>query len=125
MLLNNRIVLQIIDSNFVDDVMAGCDDAVMRMDEEDFAVYFECSVDSIDMETIEDMNVESYEDEETDGILEIDGILEVYVLVNGYAYWDGENEYVGDAEISMGFSFSFQIDLMTNTADSFEMTWEY
>lgn len=125
MLLNNNIVLEIIDSNFMDKVMECCEDAIMQMDDTDFMEYFDEDVENAYLDTIYGVNVEQYEDEESDGIQEVLGILELDVLVNGYVYWDGEDIHIGDAEMILGFSFSFQINLEKNEAELFDITWEY
>lgn len=125
MLLNKNIVLEIIDSNFIDDVINCCSDAVIQMDEGDLGECFDVDVEFADLDTVDAMRVEEYEDEEADGVLEIEGTLEMDVFVNGYVYWDGENIYMGDAELTLGFSFSFQTDLASGEKYGFEIEWEY
>lgn len=40
----------------------------------------------------------------------MDGLLSVLAAVEGYAHWNGENIYVGDAEIELMFTFSFYVN---------------
>lgn len=125
MLLNKNIVFEIIDTNFMDDVTACCEESVLRMDEEELGDYFEEYADKACLETIYDINVENYEDDVFDGTQTVEGLLEIAALINGYADWGDEAEYIGDAEVILGFSFSFQIDMETNEAGLFDIAWEY
>ncbi len=125
MLLNKNIVFEIIDTNFIDDVTDCCEESVLRMDEDDLGDYFEEYADKACLETIYDINVEDYDEEEKDGIQTVEGLLEIAALINGYADWGDEAEYIGDAEVILGFAFSFQIDTQTNEAGFFDIAWEY
>lgn len=125
MLLNKNIVFEIIDANFIDDVTACCEESVLRMDEGELSDYFEEYADKACLATIYDINVENYDDEETDGEQTVEGLLEIAALINGYADWGDEAEYIGDAEVILGFAFSFQIDTQTNEAGFFDIAWEY
>ena len=98
MLLNKNIVFEIIDTNFIDDVTACCEESVLRMDEGELSDYFEEYADKACLAAIYDINVENYDDEETDGIQTVEGLLEIAALINGYADWGDEAEYIGDAE---------------------------
>ncbi|MDE6892105.1 MAG: hypothetical protein K2P30_14270 [Lachnospiraceae bacterium] len=125
MLLNKNIVFEIIDTNFMDDVTACCEESVLRMDEGELGDYFEEYADKACLNTIYDINVENYEDEEVHGVQRVDGLLEIAALISGYADWGDEAEYIGDAEVILGFAFSFQIDAETSEAGFFEIDWEY
>ena len=125
MLLNNNIVFEIIDTNFMDDVTACCEEAVLRMYEAELGDDFEDYADKACLNTIYDINVENYEDDEAAGVQTVEGLLEIAAMVNGYADWGDEAEYIGDADIILGFAFSFQIDMETNEAGFFDIAWEY
>lgn len=58
-------------------------------------------------DTIDEVAIDSIEQEEDDVGVAIEGVMDVRVSLNGFAYWEGEYNYIEDSEYILGFSFSF------------------
>ena len=109
MIYNNNIILNILQSEFWDEIeiyVAGC---ILDFDDWNSNDTFENIVDYAELDSIDEMVVDSYNIEENpDGVREyISGMMEIRSYVDGYVHWDGEDMVVDSGEVSIGVQFSF------------------
>lgn len=122
-MLSRNAVLSIIENNFYDELTEYVAECVTRLEFEELDELFELSVDYAELDTVDQLRVSDLESEEEEDGEIISGMLEAEVTLDGYAYWDGENDFVGTAMQIFGFAFSFYVD--GKTYSDFELVYEY
>lgn len=111
MLFNKNIILEILQSNFIDfdsEMESLAEDYAMSIANYELQSIFEYPVAFVLMEGIGEIQVKDYQVLEDEEESIVSGVIEAEVLLDGYVYWDGENECIDSAEGLMGVKFSFR-----------------
>lgn len=105
---DRNLVATIIENEFWDDLYNEIDDSVMNMEGQELDEAFETYVDYAELDQIENVKVVRVEQEEGDTCTIVRGILEADVSLDGYVYFDGENNMVNSSEVTLEFEFQFE-----------------
>lgn len=105
---DRNLVATIIENEFWDDLYNEIDDSVMNMEGQDLDEVFETYVDYAELDQIENVKVVRVEQEEDDTCTIVRGILEADVSLDGYLYFEGENNMVNSSEVTLEFEFQFE-----------------
>lgn len=105
---DRNLVATIIENEFWDDLYNEIDDSVMNMEGQDLDEAFETYVDYAELDQIENVKVVRVEQEEDDTCTIVRGILEADVSLDGYVYFEGENNMVNSSEVILEFEFQFE-----------------
>lgn len=105
---DRNLVVTIIENEFWDDLYNEIDDSVMNMEGQELDEAFETYVDYAELDQIENVKVVWVEQEEDDTCTIVRGILEADVSLDGYVYFEGENNMVNSSEVTLEFEFQFE-----------------
>ena len=105
---DRNLVATIIENEFWDDLYNEIDDSVMNMEGQELDEAFETYVDYAELDQIENVHVVGVEQEEDDTCTIVRGILEADVSLDGYLYFEGENNMVNSSEVTLEFEFQFE-----------------
>ena len=105
---DRNLVATIIENEFWDDLYNEIDDSVMNMEGQELDEAFETYVDYAELDQIENVIVVRVEQEEDDTCTIVRGILEADVSLDGYVYFEGENNMVNSSEVTLEFEFQFE-----------------
>ena len=105
---DGNLVATIIENEFWDDLYNEIDDSVMNMEGQELDEAFETYVDYAELDQIENVKVVRVEQEEDDTCTIVRGILEADVSLDGYVYFEGENNMVNSSEVTLEFEFQFE-----------------
>ena len=105
---DRNLVATIIENEFWDDLYNEIDDSVMNMEGQELDEAFETYVDYAELDHIENVKVVRVEQEEDDTCTIVRGILEADVSLDGYVYFEGENNMVNSSEVTLEFEFQFE-----------------
>ena len=105
---DRNLVATIIENEFWDDLYNEIDDSVMNMEGQESDEAFETYVDYAELDQIENVKVVRVEQEEDDTCTIVRGILEADVSLDGYVYFEGENNMVNSSEVTLEFEFQFE-----------------
>lgn len=105
---DRNLVATIIENEFWDDLYNEIDDSVMNMEGQELDEAFETYVDYAELDQIENVKVVLVEQEEDDTCTIVRGILEADVSLDGYVYFEGENNMVNSSEVTLEFEFQFE-----------------
>ena len=105
---DRNLVATIIGNEFWDDLYNEIDDSVMNMEGQELDEAFETYVDYAELDQIENVKVVRIEQEEDDTCTIVRGILEADVSLDGYVYFEGENNMVNSSEVTLEFEFQFE-----------------
>lgn len=105
---DRNLVATIIENEFWDDLYNEIDDSVMNMEGQELDEAFETYVDYAELDQIENVKVVRVEQEEDDTCTIVRGILEADVSLDGYVYFEGENNMVNSSEVTLEFEFHFE-----------------
>ena len=105
---DRNLVATIIENEFWDDLYNEIDDSVMNMEGQELDEAFETYVDYAELDQIENVKVVRGEQEEDDTCTIVRGILEADVSLDGYVYFEGENNMVNSSEVTLEFEFQFE-----------------
>lgn len=105
---DRNLVATIIENEFWDDLYNEIDDSVMNMEGQELDEAFETYVDCAELDQIENVKVVRVEQEEDDTCTIVRGILEADVSLDGYVYFEGENNMVNSSEVTLEFEFQFE-----------------
>jgi hypothetical protein len=106
---DRNLVATIIENEFWDDLYNEIDDSVMNMEGQELDEAFETYVDYAELDQIENVKVVRVEQEEDDTCTIVRGILEADVSLDGYVYFEGENNMVNSSEVTLEFEFQFPL----------------
>lgn len=105
---DRNLVATIIENEFWDDLYNEIDDSVMNMEGQELDEAIETYVDYAELDQIENVKVVRVEQEEDDTCTIVRGILEADVSLDGYVYFEGENNMVNSSEVTLEFEFQFE-----------------
>ena len=105
---DRNLVATIIENEFWDDLYNEIDDSVMNMEGQELDEAFETYIDYAELDQIENVKVVRVEQEEDDTCTIVRGILEADVSLDGYVYFEGENNMVNSSEVTLEFEFQFE-----------------
>lgn len=105
---DRNLVATIIENEFWDDLYNEIDDSVMNMEGQELDEAFETYVDYAELDQIENVKVVRVEQEKDDTCTIVRGILEADVSLDGYVYFEGENNMVNSSEVTLEFEFQFE-----------------
>ena len=105
---DRNLVATIIENEFWDDLYNEIDDSVMNMEGQELDEAFETYVDYAELDQIENVKVVRVEQEEDDTCTIVRGILEADVSLDGYVYFEGENNMVNSSEVTLECEFQFE-----------------
>ena len=105
---DRNLVVTIIENEFWDDLYNEIDDSVMNMEGQELDEAIETYVDYAELDQIENVKVVRVEQEEDDTCTIVRGILEADVSLDGYVYFEGENNMVNSSEVTLEFEFQFE-----------------
>lgn len=105
---DRNLVATIIENEFWDDLYNEIDDSVMNMEGQELDEAFETYVDYAELDQIENVKVVRVEQEEDDTCTIVRGILEADVSLDGYVYFEWENNMVNSSEVTLEFEFQFE-----------------
>lgn len=106
---DRNLVATIIENEFWDDLYNEIDDSVMNMEGQELDEAFETYVDYAKLDQIENVKVVRVEQEEDDTCTIVRGILEADVSLDGYVYFEGENNMVNSSEVTLNSNFNLSI----------------
>lgn len=106
-MISKNDILQIIEENFLQELEQSVEESISNLESEDLESIFEQLVDYAELDTIDEVAIDDVEQEEDDIGVTIEGVMDIRVSLNGFSYWDGEYNYIEDAEYVLGFAFSF------------------
>lgn len=106
-MISKNDILQIIEENFLQELEQSVEESISNLESEDLESIFEQLVDYTELDTIDEVAIDDVEQEEDDTGVTIEGVMDIRVSLNGFSYWDGEYNYIEDAEYVLGFAFSF------------------
>ena len=92
---DRNLVATIIENEFWDDLYNEIDDSVMNMEGQELDEAFETYVDYAELDQIENVKVVRVEQEAD-------------VSLDGYVYFEGENNMVNSSEVTLEFEFQFE-----------------
>ena len=104
---DRNLVATIIENEFWDDLYNEIVDSVMDMEGQELDEMFETYVDYAELDQVENVKVVRVEQEEDDTCTIVRGILEADVSLDGYVYFDGENNMMSSSEAVFEFEFQF------------------
>lgn len=110
MLFNKNIILEILQSEFGEQIDAMIENCVMDLEPYELDTVFEYSADYAFLDGIEEMSIAEYEVEKEHGNESVCGVLEVKVSIIGYTHWDGEEVHVDDGIVTLGIGFCFTVN---------------
>ena len=61
------------------------------------------------LDEIEELKITDMEIECNDGVETVSGEMRLDILVEGYAHWDGSEEYLGTEETEIRYKYSFEM----------------
>ena len=105
---DRNLVATIIENEFWDDLYNEIDDSVMNMEGQELDEAFETYVDYAELDQKQNVKVVRVEQEEDDTCTIVRGILEADVSLDGYVYFEGENNMVNSSEVTLEFEFQFE-----------------
>ena len=105
---DRNLVATIIENEFWDDLYNEIDDSVMNMEGQELDEAFETYVDYAELDQIENVKVVRVEQEEDHTCTIVRGILEADVSLDGYVYFEGENNMVNSSEVTLEFEFQLE-----------------
>ena len=105
---DRNLVATIIENEFWDDLYNEIDDSVMNMEGQELDEAFETYVDYAELDQIENVKVVRVEQAEDDTCTIVRGLLEADVSLDGYVYFEGENNMVNSSEVTLEFEFQFE-----------------
>ena len=111
---DRNLVATIIENEFWDDLYNEIDDSVMNMEGQELDEAFETYVDYAELDQIENVKVVRVEQEEDDTCTIVRGILEADVSLDGYVYFEGENNMVNSSEVTSNFNLSIRMGKIAN-----------
>ena len=106
---DRNLVATIIENDFWDDLYDEIDDSVMNMEGQELDEAFETYVDYAELDQIENVKVVRVEQEEDVTCTIVRGILEADVSLDGYVFFEGENNMVNSSEVTLEFEFQFEL----------------
>lgn len=121
MLYNKNIVLQIIVSNFSNELEMAIYEATKDLDGFELEEIFEQLIDFAEVDDIGNTEVVDYKVDVCDDVNVLHGIIKVDVSLDGYVHWDGENEILDTQNYEFEFEFGFK-DKEEKYYD-FELEW--
>ncbi len=104
---NKNIILEILQSNFEDEIETFIDCYVMDLEAYELLRLFEHTADYAELGSINEMHVLDFRVEREEDEEIIDGIFFVQASIEGYAYWEHEHIYLGSEDAEFEFHFSF------------------
>lgn len=107
MKFNKIIIKNIFETKFWDELTQHVADDIQQMDGNDFSGEFDIITDNLELDSIEDFQVDSYETELDGDETIVTGVLIVLADVNGFAYYDGESFATGTTLLTLIYSYSF------------------
>lgn len=110
MFFNKNIVLEILKSNFTDEIGMCVGNFVASLDDLELESIFELAVDFAALYGIEEMEVEDYTVEEKDEGQNVKGTFEGRASVDGYERINGEIVYMDSGIIHFEVNFSFYVE---------------
>ena len=109
-MLDRNSVLTLMEECFWDEIEAFTIEYVSEFGTDELEIIFTdylvdyASLDEIEELKITDMEIECDEDVET-----VSGKMQLDILVEGYAHWDGSEEYLGTEETEIYYKYSFEM----------------
>ena len=88
-MISKNDILQIIEENFLQELEQSVEESISNLESEDLESIFEQLVDYAELDTIDEVAIDSIEQEEDDVGVAIEGVMDVRVSLNGFAYWGG------------------------------------
>lgn len=110
MLFNKNIVLEILRSNFSEEITSFVYSCVTELYEFELDNIFESTVDFAVLDTIDEMIVNDYSVEEEDDRQTVEGSFEVLISVDGYECINGDNIYKESGIVNFGIGFTFSAE---------------
>ena len=110
MLFNKNIVLEILRSNFAEEIDRCVEKCVESLDDLELESVFESAVDFAALDVIVEMEVEDYTVEKEDDERYVEGTFDVMVSVDGYERINGENVYKDSGIVHFEIGFSFYVE---------------
>lgn len=72
-------------------------------------IFTDYLVDYASLDEIEELKIMDMEIECDDGVETVSGEMRLDILVEGYAHWDGSEEYLGTEETEIRYKYSFEM----------------
>lgn len=110
-MLDKNSVLTILGTCFWDEIEEFVTEVVDEFSADELGMLFtEYLVDYARLDEIDELEAADIEVQEEDETEIISGEIRLSAFVNGYAYWDGEEQYLGTEEAGMSFWFQFEME---------------
>lgn len=106
MLFNSNIILEVLKSNFTEEIALFVHKCIEQLDEYDLEDIFESEADYALADFIEGIEVEDFSVEDENDGQKVEGTLEIIVSVSGYE----DNLFIGTGSIILGIGFSFYVE---------------
>lgn len=109
-MLDRNSVLILLEECFWDEIEAFTIECVGEFDSDELAVIFtEYLVDYAQLDEIEQLIITEMEIERDNEVEIVSGKMQLDISVEGYAHWDGDEEYLGTEETEICYKFCFEM----------------
>lgn len=124
MKFDKNLVSTILEHEFCQEIFEYAADSVMELGGEDLDSIFGQIVDYALLDTIEGVTLNNIEQETDEGeCIRISGDMNIEMTLMGYVHFGGEDNYVGNVQECMDFSFSFWHEDGKNYKFQMERDW--
>lgn len=104
---NKNIVLNILSSEFFKQIEEFIEQCVWELDGSELAHIIYEGADYAELDYIDGLRILDYDVWQEEENEHISGALEVSAVIDGYAYWEGEDIAVGFGFYTLGLTFEF------------------
>lgn len=116
MRFNSNIILEVLKSNFAEEITLYVHKCIGQLDEYDLSNIFESEADYALADFIEGIEVEDFSTEDENDGKKVEGTLEIIVSISGY----DDRTFIGTGNIILGIGFSFHVENEKYTNVEFE-----
>lgn len=109
-MLDRNSVLTLVEECFWDEIETFTIECVSEFGTDELEIIFtDYLVDYASLDEIEELKITDMEIECDDGVETVSGEMRLDILVEGYAHWDGSEEYLGTEETEIRYKYSFEM----------------
>lgn len=108
--MNRNSILTLLEEYFLDDIEIFTMECVGDFTSDELSMIFtEYLVDYAKLDVIDELKVTEVESEREEDIEIVSGEMVLNISVEGYAHWDGDEEYLGTEEAEICYKFCFEM----------------
>lgn len=107
--MNRNNILTLLEEYFLDDIEIFTMECVGDFTSDELSIFTEYLVDYAKLDVIDELKVTEVESEREEAIEIVNGEMLLNISVEGYAHWDGDEEYLGTEEVEICYKFCFEM----------------